>query len=219
VTPAATLHPSANDRLKQRFDGTLAAAMLLAVLLHLMLFELWPEMRADRWATAVEEAIDVIRMDEFTLPEAPKATRRPAVPVMSTDVSIEETLPVIGFDEYVELPPPPPADVGTGTGRGIPFTPYTVAPALLNPDEVARALARAYPPALRDSGIGGTVQLLLHIDAEGKMLEARVGTGSGYDRLDAAAIGLADVMRFRPAVNRDRKVAVWIKLPVLFTVR
>ena len=38
-------------------------------------------------------------------------------------------------------------------------------------------------------------------------------------QLDEAALKVADVFRFSPALNRDRRVAVWIELPITFQVQ
>ncbi|HEY8468492.1 MAG TPA: TonB family protein [Longimicrobiales bacterium] len=98
-------------------------------------------------------------------------------------------------------------------------TPYTVAPELKNRDEVQRALSRYYPPLLRDAGIGGTVLVWLLIDEEGQVRKYQVKESSGHTALDDAALKVADIMRFSPALNRDRKVPVWVALPITFTVR
>ncbi len=211
---------SANDRLKQNFERTLAVSFVFAAVFHVLVFELWPEMRADGWTNPQAAIVDVVRLDQIEIPPEPAQIVRPSAPVATPDVSVEQTIPKIGFDEYIELPPP---SDGPGTGgeasEAIPFTPYTLAPTLANEREVQRALERAYPPALRDVGLGGTVSLMLHIDATGRVLEARLGETSGYEALDQAALGLADILRFRPAMNRDKRVAVWIQIPLAFRTR
>jgi outer membrane biosynthesis protein TonB len=37
--------------------------------------------------------------------------------------------------------------------------------------------------------------------------------------LDEAALQVADVIRFSPALNRDKRVPVWISLPINFQTR
>jgi protein TonB len=96
------------------------------------------------------------------------------------------------------------------------FTPYTVKPELKNRDAVGRALVRNYPPLLRDAGIGGTVLTWLLIDENGRVIKTQVKEGSGHDALDQAALKVADIMNFTPALNRDQKVKVWISLPIVF---
>jgi protein TonB len=96
------------------------------------------------------------------------------------------------------------------------FTPYTVKPDLKNREAVSRALVRNYPPLLRDAGIGGTVLTWLLIDEAGEVIKTQVKEGSGHDALDNAALKVADIMQFTPALNRDQKVKVWIALPIVF---
>jgi protein TonB len=169
----------------------------------------------------IDPGLEVIPpLDEIDLPPEPAALVRPAAPVASPDVSPDVLPPVVSWNDYKELPPPPPAATpARSEGAAIPFTPWDVPPKLLNPDEVLRALERAYPPLLRDAGITGTVGLLVHIDEKGRFLEARIGTSSGYASLDAAALGVSEGFRFRPAQNRDVPTAVWTSLPVTFEIR
>jgi protein TonB len=98
------------------------------------------------------------------------------------------------------------------------FTPHTVKPELINGDEVSRALVREYPSMLRDAEIGGTVVVWLFIDVEGRVENSKVQTPSGYAMLDAAALDVANTMRFSPAYNRDQKVPVWVSIPITFRV-
>lgn len=99
------------------------------------------------------------------------------------------------------------------------FTPYTTKPELKNRDEVARALVRNYPPELRDRGIGGTTLIWIYVDEQGHVRQARVKESSGQPTLDAAAIRVANAMRWSPAVNRDVTVGVWIQVPIAFKAR
>lgn len=97
------------------------------------------------------------------------------------------------------------------------FTPYTVAPDLKNRDAVSRALVKFYPPLLRDSGIGGTVLVWFFIDEQGRVQKTDINKSSGQKALDDAALKVADVMQFTPALNRDQKVKVWVAIPIVFT--
>ncbi|MCG6955839.1 MAG: M56 family metallopeptidase [Gemmatimonadetes bacterium] len=99
------------------------------------------------------------------------------------------------------------------------FTPYTVAPTILNRDEVIKALEENYPPLLRDAGIGGTVRVYFFIDETGKVLDHRIDKSSGHAALDDAALRVAGVYRFSPALNRDKKVPVWVSFPITFQMR
>ena len=97
------------------------------------------------------------------------------------------------------------------------FTPYTVKPDYINAAEVRAALDREYPPLLRDAGIGGTVIVWFFIDEEGVVRNEVIQTSSGHQALDEAALRVAPVFRFTPALNRDQAVPVWVQLPITFT--
>jgi len=111
--------------------------------------------------------------------------------------------------------PPTRAEVAAGPT----FTPFTVAPSITNRDEVVRAMEKEYPPLLRDAGIGGTVKVYFFIDETGRVQDVRVDESSGHQALDEAALKVADVYRFKPALNRDQKVPVWVSFPITFQVR
>lgn len=96
------------------------------------------------------------------------------------------------------------------------FTPYTTKPELINRADVSQALVRAYPVSLRNKGIGGTTMVWLYVDAEGKTAKTAAKNSSGYPELDQAALQVAGIMRWTPALNGTRKVPVWIALPIVF---
>jgi TonB family protein len=123
-------------------------------------------------------------------------------------------------------PTTPPTRSGAVVERADPdvsarpiFTPYTVAPTILNRGQVQRAMVEGYPALLRDAGIGGTVRVYFFIDEDGVVGDRRVDTSSGHAGLDEAALSVASVFRFSPALNRDRRTPVWVVFPITFQVR
>ena len=99
------------------------------------------------------------------------------------------------------------------------FTPYTVAPSILNREEVISAMLDAYPALLRDAGVGGTVRVYFFIDEDGLVQDTRIHQSSGHAALDDAALTVASVYRFSPALNRDQPVRVWVSFPITFQSR
>jgi len=97
------------------------------------------------------------------------------------------------------------------------FTPMTVAPELLNRAEVSRALEASYPPLLREAGIGGSPTVHFYIDSLGVLRRTLLAKSSEYPALDEAALNVAQSMKFSPAMNRDRRVNVWVEIPIVFT--
>ena len=119
----------------------------------------------------------------------------------------------------VEDLPPPPAERTTDIAAAPVFTPMTVRPEIKNRDEVVRAMMRAYPPILRDAGIGGQTLVWFFIFEEGRVLDKRVAKSSGHEQLDEAALDVASIYEFTPALNRDKVVKVWVQIPITFEVR
>ena len=210
---------TANDRFKRSFSAWFWGSMIAATAVHFAVFAFWPELQAEDVSIVVAEMEAVDIPPEVEIPPPPEAIARPATPVV-TDAVIEEdiTIAVTTFDDNpVENLPPPPSEVEADISAAPTFTPMTVSPDLLNEREVQRALEREYPPLLRDAGIGGTVKVHFFIDEEGVVKDTRIDESSGHSALDEAALRVADVFEFTPALNRDKKVPVWISLPITFT--
>ncbi len=220
-TTATIYAKTENDRFKGSFESWLWGSMITATVFHFMLFQLWPTQTAgDVSFTAAElELIEVL--PEIEIPAPPEAITRPATPVEATDVDIELTIALTTFeDNPVEaLPPPPTNDRVVDLSANPVFTPYTVHPEIKNRREVEAALMREYPSILRNAGIGGEVVVWFFISEEGMVLDRRVSQSSGHTLLDEAALEVADVFRFTPALNRERIVPVWIQLPITFGVQ
>lgn len=98
------------------------------------------------------------------------------------------------------------------------LTSYTAAPELTNPAEVTKQLNRDYPGYLQAEGVGGRVLLWFLVDEQGRVRRWLLKQSSGHKVLDKVALRVAAMMRFRPAVNYDRPVAVWVAMPVVFRV-
>ena len=99
------------------------------------------------------------------------------------------------------------------------FTPMTARPEITNRAEAIAALMREYPPALRDAGTAGTVEVWLYVSETGQTLHSRISKSSGEEQFDQAALRVAAVLRFTPARIRDEPVPVWIQVPITFAVQ
>lgn len=211
----------AHQRTHHEQRGTIWGGIILSTCLHFAVFGLWPAMAAEDIGTTSREIKTIEIPLEVIVPPAPEALARPPVPVISDNLVDDDiTIPPTTWDVYRpvdSLPPPTETAQDPGHDRG--FTPFTVAPTLRNRDEVARALEREYPALLRDAQIGGVVHVWFHIDEEGQVLDARVERSSGHQSLDQAALRVAEMMRFSPALNLDKAVPVWVQFPVRFQVR
>ncbi len=192
--------------------------------------------------SGIEEMEDEVTVMEITQEmEAPPPPPPPPVDQPNAPLQGFQTLTV---PDIVPSEIPPPGDVifkaSDFTGQGIQggnaagqkkeeqvvaigdvpsFTPFTSPPQLTNRDEVGRALEREYPSLLRDAGVGGRVDVWIRISETGKIEKTQVQTSSGQAALDDAALKVAQVMKFSPAMNRDKYVPVWVSIPITFQVR
>ncbi len=96
------------------------------------------------------------------------------------------------------------------------FTPYTVKPTLANADAVKESLDRYYPRLLRDAGIEGTANIWFFIDETGRVAKLQLKSSTGHQALDEAALKVGSMMQFKPAMNRDMAVPVWVDMPIVF---
>jgi len=212
---------TANDRLKQSFSAWFWGSMIAATVIHFGVFAFWPELTAEDISYTAEELEAIELPPEIEIPPPPQSIARPATPVIA-EAAIDEdiTIAPTTFEENpVEELPPPPEEKQTDLSAAPTFTPFTVAPSILNRDDVVRAMEREYPPLLRDAGIGGTVRVYFFIDENGQVQDHRIDQSSGHQALDDAALKVAGVYRFSPALNRDKKVPVWVSFPITFQVR
>ena len=214
-------HETANDRFKKSFNTWFWGSVLAATVVHFVMFMFWPSMTAEDVSFDSEELVAIELPPEIEIPPPPQAISRPATPVIAAaDISEDITIAPTTFeDNPVEELPPPPDEEAVDISAAPTFTPYTVRPDLTNEREVQRALEREYPPILRDAGIGGTVNVHFFIDEEGMVQRTLVAQTSGHASLDEAALRVANVFRFTPALNLDKIVPVWIAIPITFQTR
>ena len=212
---------TANDRFKKSFDTWFWGSVLVATVVHFVVFMFWPSMTAEDVSFDSEELVAIELPPEIEIPPPPQAISRPATPVIAAaDISEDITIAPTTFeDNPVADLPPPPDEEAVDISAAPSFTPYTVRPDLINQPEVERALEREYPPILRDAGIGGRVTVHFFIDEEGTVQNTLVAETSGHSSLDEAALRVANVFRFTPALNLDKIVPVWIALPITFQTR
>lgn len=96
------------------------------------------------------------------------------------------------------------------------LAPRATLPALLDPDQARRVVAREYPRRLQRVGVGGTVNVLLWAQPDGGAGQARVAESSGVEGLDSAAMRAVRSFLFRPATHGGRPVGTWVQFSIRF---
>ena len=74
----------------------------------------------------------------------------------------------------------------------------------------------SYPGTARRRGYHGTVVLEALIDRQGKVIDHRVSTSSGYAVLDKAAMESVGKWLFEPGMRGDEKMEMWVRVPIRF---
>lgn len=82
--------------------------------------------------------------------------------------------------------------------------------------QVSARVAPVYPEAARRAGIQGTVTVQALVGTDGVVRDARVV--DGIPALDAAALQAVRQWRFEPARAGGKPVAVWVSVPVRFSL-
>jgi len=87
-------------------------------------------------------------------------------------------------------------------------------------DELPEALVRVppeYPDLAREAGVSGTVMVQALVGRDGTVRDTRV-VGS-IPMLDAVAVRAVRQWTFKPAMADGKPVAVWVGIPVKFSLR
>jgi TonB family protein len=204
---------TANDDFKRSYATWVYIGLIVAVALHFGLVEFFPQLHAENMGTENKSLKAVQLPPEVKIPPPPKQIARPATPkVAAANVKEDVTIAPTTFEQNPVEQLPPPSDRPS-------FIPRDVDPKLENSGEIQRLLQRLYPPSLKDVGIGGRVVLWLWVDEKGQVGKTVVQESSGYDALDQAAAKVAVNMKFKPAINRDKPIGVWIAQPITFEVK
>lgn len=211
---------SAQERFHRRRGDRIAVAMLISVALHLLFFQLFPGVQVVMTEGTRGEMQTVDLPPEVHVPPAPEAIARPATPTVArTAVAEDVTIAPTTFEANPTeaLPPPPKAEASRPSERPT-FIPRDVEPRLKNPVEIRSLLARYYPRALREAGIGGTVMIWLFVDERGQVTKTILKEPSPYGAFNEAAQKVARRMEYEPAQNRDHPIGVWVAQRIRFRV-
>lgn len=88
---------------------------------------------------------------------------------------------------------------------------------IVSRSDVLRNMSREYPPLQRDSGVSGTVEIRFRVMQSGAVDSASMQVvRSTHPAFAAAALRVAQRLRFRPARVNGRPVPAWATLPFQF---
>ncbi|NIR50617.1 energy transducer TonB [candidate division KSB1 bacterium] len=194
-------------------------SMVISLFLMILIFQ---SLRAiDLEATETEtpeiqiEVADIPPTEQIKKPPPPP---KPSVPIPTESEDVPEDLTIESTDldlsDIPEPPPPPPEDDGNVNI----FVAYDEEP---RPIGGFRAIQRAlkYPEIARKAGIEGKVIVHVLVNKQGEVENTRILKSLGHSGCDDAAINAIKSVKWKPALQRDKPVKVWVAIPVIFKLK
>lgn len=76
-----------------------------------------------------------------------------------------------------------------------------------------------YPKLARKRGYQGTVILEVLVDRKGRAADLRILTSTGYSILDRVAMESVKNWLFEPGMRENKKVEMWVRVPIRFQLK
>ena len=199
------------DPLVYNYPVRVRAISLLIVLFISGVFYISPRLQEN--TTTIEkfipQDIESIIVPPTEQMQIEKPPARPSVPVASEDEFLDDDITIEETDlddlEDWDAPPPPPDQ-----GRKGKFIPYDKAPVPMTP------IRPEYPEIAMEAGIEGTVIVQAFINNKGVVEDTMILKGIPNTGLNEAALEAVKRTRWKPARQRDKKVGVWMSIPINF---
>ena len=103
-------------------------------------------------------------------------------------------------------------------GEGPVFVPYDHPPEPIGGFAAIQKNLR-YPEIAKKAAIQGTVIIQVLIDTTGQVVKTKVAKSLGNNGCDEAAIASIKRAKWKPALQRDKPVKVWVNIPVIFRLK
>jgi protein TonB len=162
----------------------------------------------------VKQPAFVAPIEAVFIPEATQSEPEPEIkikPEIDQPVAVDEPVPEVQFEEAVT----PPSDVPVpASATAISGSQQQGAPA--QDLKTANRVDPIYPPASRRAGEQGTVRLKVLVDTNGRASNVQVTQGSGFARLDQAAMEAVRKWRFVAATDGTNKIQAYTQVAVTF---
>ncbi len=166
-------------------------------------------------------SMGVIEMPKFIepaqvvfIPEPQQTVDEPEIQVKPEieQLAVDNPEPTLIPDEVII----PPADIPMpASENAVAATEATAGPPAQDLKTKTR-VEPTYPPAARRAGEEGTVRLRILVDERGTPRDIQIAQGSGFARLDQAAIDAVRKWRFVAASSGTQTIAAWTQVAITF---
>ena len=201
----------ANVEFKKGYNRYLRNSLLLAILIHFLLFYFTPQFEFKPYVLKEEyfEAIDL--PEQFDIPPPPKEIAQPAIPMEAAEgeeVDEEAEIAPTSFESIEDVPPPPPPS----SEQSQEFYAFDEPPVLI------KYVSPTYPALAQQAGIEGTVLIRVLVNEKGEVEDATVIQSDVTPAMEKAAVAAARKFRFKPAKQRTVPVPAHMAIPIRFKI-
>ena len=202
--------------LKLQYKRLLELGLIGSLILHIFLMQGYKKVKEKTVKRAAQ--LEAIQVEDIPATEQERQApppSRPTVPIASEDETLpeDETIDFTDLDLDSDAPPPPPPPE---LSDDVPvFVPYDEPPVPIGGyPAIQRALV--YPEIAQRAGVEGTVMIWAKVGTDGVVKSTRVMRSLGPNGCDEAAMTAIKSVKWKPAMQRDRPVEVWVAVPVKF---
>jgi len=193
--------------LKKQYPLHIRIGFLITLVLLILGFKFIPETKREPYLPKFSKPIQVDKLppqlQNIVKPPPPPKPKMPVAAKSDEEVEAEtiEKTDFTGLEKKADVDFAPPR-----------FVAYEVAPKPLNESIMRQG---TYPEVARRLGIEGKLYLELWIDTKGKVRNVII-TKPLYPAIDKVAKERAYQLKFSPAMQNDKPVAVRLAYPVIF---
>lgn len=194
--------------IKEDYPLNLRIGIIVTLILFIVAFLVVPKQKVKAYKSNFTPKVHVEKLPpQLKNIVEPPPPPKPKLPVAAkTDQEVQQQTiqktNFTGFEKETEVLP----------AENV-FVPFEKAPVAFNFDSLRATLK--YPEIAKKLGIEGTVYLHILVDKEGRVRKVKIQKRV-YPALDQAALAFGRKLRFTPALQRDKPVAVWVSIPVTF---
>lgn len=156
-------------------------------------------------------------IEAIFIPEDKRVIPEPEIPVVKPEIAdvvqpVDQPMPQIEFEEPVV----PPADVPMQPPENAISATQSAAGAPAQELKTSKRVEPAYPAQSRRAGEEGSVRLRILVDERGIPRDVEIVKGSGFARLDEAAMEAVRKWRFVAATNGSQAITAWTQVAITF---
>lgn len=204
--------------LKLKYKKVLELCLLISLAALIIWFQLLRTMSVEATeAAAPEVKIEVADIPPTEQVKRPPPPAKPSVPIPTENEDVPDDLTIESTElDLTDIPPPPPPPEDDGDVNI--FVPYDEPP---SPVGGFAAIQRAlkYPEIARKAGIEGKVIVQVLVSEKGEVINTKIIKSLGHAGMDESAVNAIRGVKWKPALQRDKPVKVWVAIPVIFKLK